>query len=79
MSKYFAVQLSKKEKKELEGKLTHLDRQVLEVSRPGAGISLLIAKSKMFINSLGSKEYHTSMEVADSIRKLLGKDLLVRR
>ena len=77
--KYYAVSLSKKEKKELEGKLTPLDMRVLGVSKSGAGISLLIAKSKNFVNSNGSREYHSSMGVADSIKMLLGKNLLVVR
>jgi hypothetical protein len=79
VNKYFAVSLSKKEKQELEAKLTSLDKRILEVSKLGAGISLLIAKSKSFINSGGSREYHSSIEVADSIKKLLGKSLMVRR
>jgi len=77
--KYYTASISKKEKEALTGKWTPLDKQVLEVCKPGVGISFILAKCKQFFNIQGSREYHDSEEIAESIKWLLKKGLLIRR
>lgn len=77
--RYYAVKQGKSKEPVEEISLTSLDKRILEVSRDGAGISLLLVKSKNFRTSLGMKEFYSSSEIASAVRKLLRHGLLVRR
>lgn len=77
--RYYSTKLDKKQYKEVESTLSPLDKRILGIAEGGANISLILAKSKVFTNVLGSKEYHSGLEVGESVKKLMRKGLIVRR
>lgn len=77
--KYCARELTKQEKTEWEPKLSTLDKRILRISEYGASISLIVAKSKHFVNEKGSTERYTGFKVGSSVSSLLSRGLLERK
>lgn len=76
---FYTQQLDKKRRKEVEPKLTTLDRVILEKCKFGARIQMILHGCKPYINSQGGKEFASTQEVKRSVLKLEQLGLLVRR
>lgn len=77
--KWFSQDIDKKTKKEVEEKLTQLDRVILEKCKLGANIIQILSSGKFFRNKDGSRQYSSTDTVKKSILKLEQLGLLIRR
>jgi len=73
------LKLKKEEKLELEGKLTSLDRAILDKADKGSDIIEVLGACKPYKNKWGSKEFANSDNVLKAVNKLLKLGLLERR
>jgi len=82
--KYFSVsiknlKLSKEDRKELEQKLSSLDRTILSKAKMGSDIVALLSCGKPYINKFGSKEFASTPRILGEVSKLQKLHLLERR
>jgi len=82
--KYYSVdprklKLKRDSRRELDRKLTALDRAILTKTKSGGDIMSVIGASKPFINKFGSKEFATTNRVLGAVKKLKDLGLLEYR
>jgi len=79
--RYYSVQLrkldlTKVERREIERKLTALDRVILVKTRKGEDIVGIIACGKPYVNKFGAKEFADTDRVLKAVDKLCKLNLL---